>query len=212
MTFIEMAAAAGESGTWAGVAVAFIVGVGGLIVGIVGLVKAHQAKQEAKEANRIATAANAISVAANSLSEEANQISRQSAMRSAEEHDVDWDCNWLEPGTYVVSNSGRDTATKVRVLVTVDDETVTAEAAEVGHLGEIVLMFPRALTAWREEEAERLAFAQHARTGPRLTAPVMNLSPLFGNDHQIRDRILWTTELGTPRLHDESANLQSLEP
>ena len=62
-----------------------------------------------------------------------------SAMRSAEEHDVDWDCNWLEPGTYVVSNSGRDTATKVRVRVTVDDETVTAEAAEVGHLGEIVL-------------------------------------------------------------------------
>ena len=205
MTIMEATAAASDAGTWTGVLVSLAIGLGGLVVGVVGLVKAHHAQQAAEAANGIATAANAIS-------EEANEISRQIALRSTEEHDVDWECNWQEPCIYVVKNTGRDSATNVRVRVTVDNETVTVEAADVGHLSEVALTFPRALAAWREEESERLAFENRARTGPRLTAPMLSLSPLFGNDHHIRDRILWNTELGSPRIHDESAVLRSLEP
>jgi hypothetical protein len=211
MTTIEMTAFSGEQGTWAGVVVAFIVGIGGLVVGVISLTKAHQAKRAAERANDIASAANTISVAANLLSEEANQISRQNALLSAEEHDVDWQCDWIEPGLYVATNGGRDTATQVRIQVTVDDETVTAESTFVHHLGKIVLEFPRALESWKEEEEARLSFERQARNGPRLTSPVSIFPPLSSNIHSIRNRILWKTKLGTPKSYIKSF-LSSLEP
>jgi hypothetical protein len=199
--------------TAAGVIVAAVFGISGFVVGLVGLHHANKAKQAAASANRIAKDANSISKSANTLSTEANSIAREAndiaragEVRAIEQHDVTWDCDWKSPGIYAVRNEGRQSAYKVWIQITVGNETEEA-SLDVVEGGQTVLVeMPKSKLIWeadyRDEEERR-------RTKPRSTGllgaiDISNLSvPAFKYLH-VRDRVLWRTELGTPREHDKS--------
>jgi len=215
MTPEEVTAAA----TVAGVAVASAFGLTGFIVGLVSLHHARKAKEAATAANLIAKDSNAIARGANSLSEEsntiareANDIARTSDSRAKEQHDVTWDCDWEKPGLYAVRNEGKDLALEVRIQITVDDELkeVTLDRVEGGQT--ILLEMPNSKAAWElEHRAENERAKPRPRQSglfgdfdiPRIDMPIMNY-------HYIRDRVLWRTEMGTPKKHDKSHNLGSL--
>ena len=135
--------------TWVAAIGGVAFGLTGLIVGWVSLVRSGKATEAAANANLVAKDANRISKDANSLSSEANDIAREAndlvdagSLRAVEQHDVTWECRWERPGIYIVRNEGKDTATNVRVVVTVDDETVEATREQVAG-GEFVhLKFP----------------------------------------------------------------------
>lgn len=61
------------------------------------------------------------------------------------------------------------------------------------------------------------AIAGRAAVRQRSTAlpgamEIPNLAVPAFNYHYVRDRVLWRTELGTPREHDKSFNLGSVGP
>ena len=194
--------ATSDASTWIGVWSAIGIGLGSLAVGTIGLVKAHQAKGAADEANRIA-------VRANDIAGEANDIAKRGELRQSEKHDVDWDCGWRKPGIYVLTNAGRDVALNVRIRITVAGVTEAADVKRVEPAGEVILEIPNALALWRTDEAERETFerGRKAQSGVygSFIVPPMSLG------HAIRDYVMWTTELDTPKYHDESYR-SSLEP
>lgn len=198
------------AGTWAGVIVALVVGIGGLIVGIVGLNQAKHARSSAAEANRIANVANGIAEKANSLAREANEISSRAAERAVEQHDVDWDCTWHDVGMYAVTNNGRDTAFDVRIVITVDDELEHAEVTQVAPGQRILLEMPRAAEAWRAEKAERDARASRRPAGAFGSFPTFEMPEI--SSHFIRERILWRTGAGSPRVHDQTSTFSPIGP
>lgn len=204
-----------------GVIVAGLFGITGFIVGLVGLHHAKQAKEAAaganliaKDANTIAKGANTLSTEANTIAREANDIARASEVRATEQHDVTWDCNWKSPGLYAVRNEGKQTAHKVWIQITVGDEVeeVSLDLVEGGKT--VLLKMPKSKAIWeteqREEEERRRPRQRSSGLLGAIDIPGIAV-PAF-NYHYMRDRILWRTELGTPREHDKSFNMGSVGP
>lgn len=204
-----------------GVIIAGLFGITGFIVGLVGLHHAKQAKEAAaganliaKDANTIANGANTLSTEANTIAREANDIVRGSEVRASEQHDVTWDCNWKSPGLYAVRNEGKQTAYNVRIQVTVGDEVEEASLDLVEGGKTILLEMPKSKAIW---EAEQRAEEERRRPRQRSTGlfgglDAPNISVPAFNYHYMRDRILWRTELGTPREYDKSFNMGSVGP
>ena len=216
MTADDIVAAA----TVAGVVVAGLFGITGFVVGLVGLHQARKAKEAAaganiiaKDANWIASNANALSSESNMIAREANEIARASEVRATEQHDVTWECTWRSPGVYAVRNEGKQSAQDVWIQITVDDEIEEANVALVEG-GEVVLLeMPLSKAVW---EAERREDEERSRP-QRVSGPFgsMAIPSLMGPElhwHFNRDRILWRTELGTPKEHDKSYNHGSVGP
>lgn len=188
------------------------------MIGLYGIAQAARAKRLAAAANALAAEANRISKGANTLSEEANrisleanEISRRSDERATETHDVHWECLWESVGSYAVTNLGRDTARAARISITVDDEIKKSGPQDIGPGETVTFEFPIAAATFWEEEAERRRLESQP-SDPRLTRPAMLISPMFGRDHYIRDRILWNTEHGNPEKHDIDSSMCSLSP
>lgn len=121
---------------------------GGLVVGIIGLVQASRARGAAGKAVEAADAANGLSREANTIAREANEISKSSAEKAHERHDVRWDAEFVEDGVLAVQNIGHDTAYKVLVRVTFDQEPqCEADAESVPRDGAVQLE----LSAVREQ-------------------------------------------------------------
>jgi hypothetical protein len=181
-------------------ALPYVVGLGGVLIGVIGLVQARKARAEAATSNKIAREANDISRGANGLAAEANEISRAGSERATERHDVDWETDWHAPGLYRVINTGRDTAHKVRIQVTVDTWVESAELDAVLPNQPVYLEFELARNEYERETAGRAA------------SDSLSILASGAYYHRIRDRITWTTDLGSPREYDETANLSSLGP
>ncbi|MBT2485918.1 MULTISPECIES: hypothetical protein [unclassified Microbacterium] len=206
--------------TVAGVIVAALFGLTGFVVGLVSLNHARKARESAaganliaKDSNIIAVNANALSSEANTIAREANDLARLSDVRATEQHDVTWDCSWRAPGVYAVRNEGKQAAHRVWIQITIDDEVEEANL-EVVEGGETVLLeMPNAKAAWDAEKRAEEERRQPRRSGgilgginvPSFAMPAMNY-------HFNRDRILWRTELGTPKEHDKSFNMGSVGP
>lgn len=94
-------------------------------VAIVGWIFAGLAHSKAKEANKIAKSAveeamkaNEIAEDANKLSEDANTLVKRQVLQQADPSHVEWLSEWDEEGLILtVTNTGRDTAHNVSVLV-----------------------------------------------------------------------------------------------
>lgn len=206
--------------TVAGVVVAGLFGVTGFVVGLVGLHHARKAKEAAaganliaKDANEIASNANALSSEANTIAREANEIARASEVRATEQHDVTWECAWRGPGLYAVRNEGKQPARDVWIQITVDDEIAETSVPLVEGGGTVLLEMPKSKAVW---EAERREDEERSRP-KRVNGPFgsMAIPSLMGPElrwHFNRDRILWRTELGTPKEHDRSYNHGSVGP
>jgi hypothetical protein len=207
--------------TVAGVIVAGLFGITGFVVGLVGLHQANMAKEAAaganliaKDANSIAKGANTLSTEANTIAREANDIARAGEVRATEQHDVTWDCNWESPGVYAVRNEGKQTAHNVWIQITVGDEIEEASLDLVEGGQTVLLELPKSKLVWEAEQREE---EEHRRPKQRSTGLLgaMEIPILAGpafNYHYVRDRVLWRTELGTPREHDKSFNLGSVGP
>lgn len=213
------AATSAAAAAWVAAGAAILFGLTGFVVGIVGNVRAGKATSAAaganliaKDANKIAKGANDLAIQANTLSSESNSIAREANdiahaghRRTIEQHDVTWDCNWRAAAVYAVRNEGKDTATSVRIAITVDDETVEVNRDSMAGGEEVLLKFPGAyasLQRERREEEEREVRARNA---------LIVLPPIFPR-HVIRDRVLWRTELGTPKEYDKTFPNCGLEP
>jgi len=207
--------------TVVGVIVSALFGITGVIVGSVGLHHANRAKEAAaganliaKDANTIARGANTLSTEANSIAREANDIARASEVRATEQNDVTWDCNWKSPGLYAVRNEGKQSAHNVWIQITVGGEIEEASLDLVKGGQTVLLEMPKSKLIWeaekrQEEESRRPRQRNSGLLGamdiPNIAVPVFNY-------HYVRDRVLWRTELGTPREHDKSLNLGSVGP
>ncbi|AXA95284.1 hypothetical protein [Microbacterium sp. PM5] len=206
--------------TVVGVVIAGLFGVTGFVVGLIGLHHANKAKEAAaganliaKDANSIATRANTLSTEANSIAREANEIARASEVRATEQHDVTWDCDWKSPGLYAVRNEGKQTAHKVWIQITVGDEVEEASLDVIEGGQTVLLEMPKSRAIWEaEQRAEQERQRPKHTSGPFGGFSTPNLSVPALNYHYVRDRILWRTELGTPREHDKSFNLGSVGP
>ena len=207
--------------TIAGVIVAALFGISGFVVGLVGLHHANKAKEAAaganliaKDANSIAKGANTLSTEANTIAREANDIARASEVRATEQHDVTWDCNWKSPGMYAVRNEGKQSAHNVWIQITVGDEVEEASVDLVEGGQTVLLEMPKSKLIWeaekRDEEERRRP--KQRNTGLLGAMNMPNISVPAFNYHYVRDRVLWRTELGTPREHDKSFNLGSVGP
>ena len=207
--------------TIAGVVVAALFGVSGFVVGLVGLHHANKAKETAaganliaKDANSIAKGANTLSTEANTIAREANDIARASEVRATEQHDVTWDCDWKSPGLYAVRNEGKQSAHNVWIQITVGREVEEASLDVIEGGQTVLLEMPKSKLVWeaeRRDEEERRRPKQR-RTGLLGAMDIPNLAVPALNYHYVRDRVLWRTELGTPREHDKSSNLGSVGP
>lgn len=207
--------------TVAGVIVAGLFGITGFIVGLVGLRHANQAKEAAaganliaKDANSIAKGANTLSTEANTIAREANDIARASEVRATEQHDVTWDCNWKSPGMYAVRNEGKQSAHNVWIQITVGDEIEEASLDLVQGGQTILLEMPKSKMIWEGEQREEDERRRPNRrsTGLLGAMDIPNLAIPAFNYHYVRDRVLWRTELGTPREHDKSYPMGSVGP
>jgi hypothetical protein len=207
--------------TVVGVVVAGLFGISGLVVGLVGLHHANKAKEAAaganliaKDANSIAKGANTLSNEANTIAREANEIARAGEVRATEQHDVTWDCNWKSPGLYAVRNEGKQSAHNVWIQITVGNEVEEASLDLVEGGKTVLLEMPKSKHVWEAEkrdEDERRRPKQR-NTGLLGAIDIPNIAVPAFNYHYVRDRVLWRTELGTPREHDKSFNLGSIGP
>jgi hypothetical protein len=215
----DAAAAASALAAWAAAAVSILFGAVGVVLALRSNSIANKATKAAndalklsRESNTIAVDANDISTRANGLAQEANDISRDSRDRAAERNDVDWVGFWREPGVYLVRNDGQDGARAVRAAITVDEEVVVGEAAQLAAGDELVLLFPRALAAYDNERRQRERAESDDRAGPRFAMPGTSLGAMFGIDHFIGKRITWQTDLGTHHVFEETFGMNSLAP
>lgn len=210
--------------TWIASAAATVFGVLGFFVGLAGLRHARQAKEAAASANLIAKDSNAIATRANTLSHESNDIAREANQfakfeesRATEQHDVTWDCRWVKPGVYAVKNEGKDDALRVQIQITVDDEIVEADFDAIAGGKTILLDLPRSRAVWEAEQAAEVAERRRREAAQRpfgtlgILGEGINMFPSIPT-HFIRDRVLWRTVLGTPKVHDESSGMNSLAP
>lgn len=161
-----------------------------------------------------AKGANTLSTEANTIAREANDIARASEVRATEQHDVTWDCNWKSPGMYAVRNEGKQSAHNVWIQITVGDEVEEASVDLVEGGQTVLLEMPKSKLIWeaekRDEEERRRP--KQRNTGLLGAMNMPNISVPAFNYHFVRDRVLWRTELGTPREHDKSFNLGSVGP
>lgn len=217
MTTDEIVAVA----TVAGVIVAALFGISGFVVGLVGLHHANKAKEAAaganliaKDANSIAKGANMLSTEANTIAREANEIARAGEVRATEQHDVTWDCNWKSPGIYAVRNEGKQSAYRVWIQITVGNE-IEETSLDVVEGGQTVLLeMPRSKLIW---EAAHRAEEERRRPKPRGSGllgaiDIPNLRVPAFNYQYIRERVLWRTELGTPKEHDKGYLMGAVGP
>ncbi len=207
--------------TVAGVIVAALFGISGFVVGLVGLHHANKAKEAAtganfiaKDANSIAKGANTLSTEANTIAREATDIARAGEVRATEQHDVTWDCDWKSPGMYAVRNEGKQSAYKVWIQITVGNEIEEASLDVVEGGQTVLLEMPKSKLIWEaehrdEEERRRL---KRRSTGLLGAIDIPNLSVPAFNYHYVRDRVLWRTELGTPREHDKGYPMGTVGP
>lgn len=207
--------------TVAGVVVAALFGISGFVVGLVGLRHANKAKEAAananliaKDANNIATGANTLSTEANTIAREANDIARAGEVRATEQHDVTWDCDWKSPGMYAVRNGGKQSAYKVWIQVTVGNEIEEASLDVVEGGQTVLLEMPKSKLIWEEEQRVE---EERRRPKPRSTGLLGAIDipkipvPAF-NYHYVRNRVLWRTELGTPREYDKGYPMGTAGP
>jgi hypothetical protein len=187
--------------------VALIFGSLGFVTGGIGLIVAYLARVDARKANEIAAAANRISEEANGLSHEANEISRSSAARESERHDAKWEGRWIRPGVYALRNVGTSTTHAGRVTVTVDreEQTETFDVLEAGK--DLEFEFPGAARTYAEEQREEREHERRRSEArrPRQSSIMSSFAvepfepPRLPATHGIWTRVVWETELGTPK-------------
>ncbi|MEV0604713.1 hypothetical protein AB0I82_36195 [Streptomyces sp. NPDC050315] len=174
---------------------------------------AVHANETSAESNEIARAANDIATAANRLAEDANALAHQQNQRDVEQHDVHWEGDWVEPGRYRLITNGEDAAFDVAAVVTVDDEEKRVTQARVAPGEPILLDFPEARRAYEAEQRE-YAEAQARRRRSTASWPYQPTYDVAGDmrrrSHFIGERILWSTELGTPKEHQNTQPLALL--
>jgi hypothetical protein len=160
---------------------------------------AGDSKNLAGEANNLARESNTIAVDARQLAEEANTYSHRAEARETERHDVHWDGEWEQPGTYVITKRGDDQAHDVKATVTADGEEVIVTADLLTDDGAILVFeFPNVAAAFRAEVRER------ARRPP---AP-FGMGQTWGlHAHFVTERVVWTTRLNAPQLHTSDRSL-----
>ncbi|MDF3309799.1 hypothetical protein P3H15_32795 [Rhodococcus sp. T2V] len=167
---------------------------------------AQRGEQLGTEANELARQSNGIAIDARQLAEEANTFSKRSELRETELHDVVWEGQWEEPGSYVLVNSGEHEALNVRATVDVDGEKMTIDAGVVGEGGRLTFLFPRARQEFSREVARKRQQEIDARRAPFGFVP----TTFEQYSHTITERVLWQTQLGNPRTHEVTHKLAAL--
>lgn len=172
--------------------------------------KAHQVAERGEQlstkANDLATESNGIAVDARQLAEEANTLSKRAEFRETELHDVQWEGDWEEPGTYVLTNTGEHEAFDVTATVEVDGEKQKIWVASVGEGGRLTFAFPGA----RQEFAQEVAKKRRRELEAARSQWGIAGSGFEEYCHTITERVLWKTQLGNPRTHDSTNNLAAL--
>ena len=110
---------------WVGVAVTFVVGVGGWVTAGIANARAKAANVEAAKSNAIAVGAvekaeqaNRIAADANRLSEDANALVGRSVAAQTEDWHVDWWAEWnAASASLELKNRGRDAARDASVTI-----------------------------------------------------------------------------------------------
>lgn len=198
-----------------------ILGIGGLAAGAVScitaigaLVYAHKANTKSNKSNTLATEANDLATEANDLAKgsntialDARKIALHAEARETETHDVYWEGDWQQPGIYVLTKRGNDGANDVKATVSTrggSSEPVTAEC--VRDDGDtLVFEFPTVRAEFEHEDAQRSRMRHISRNTPGgFVQPPLRL--WFVDEH-----ITWTTNLGTPKRHDETDKRTNLD-
>lgn len=187
-------------GAYIGAGASLLVGIGGIIAAGIANSRAKMANKHAEDANKIAADAltqaaesNKIAKDANALSEEANSISRSNAAKQFDPSHVDWAVKWdTETAILHVTNSGRDTAHGVSVLVQGDEIDDLIEREEpVPRNEHIEIPFPQIAENRKNHQIEA---ARHYRA--MVNAGYFTVREEFECPLVIDVR--WTSDLGNP--------------
>lgn len=175
--------------------------------------KAHQVAERGEQlstkANDLAAESNGIAVDARQLAEEANTLSKRAEFRETELHDAQWEGDWEEPGSYVLTKTGQHEAFEVTATVEVDGVKETIAAGSVSEGGKLTFSFPRARQQFAQEVREkrqrdlRAAESPYGRFGIGSTG-------MEERCHTITERVLWKTQLGNPQTHETTNHFAAL--
>lgn len=200
-----------------------VLSVGGCVFGAIGAIAAavalyyaHLAKRASGQSNDLAEGSNTIALDARRIALEANEYSRRAEDRDTERHDVYWEGGWIAKGVYRLYKRGDDAAHDIVATVTVDreEQTATGPLLREEHSW-LDFHFPgaaaqRDLEAAEDAEAKRRDATDEEKARQRgwpLAAVGLSRPPV--RFEAITERVVWTTDRGTPKTHtDESRGLR----
>lgn len=115
---------------------------------------------------------------------------------------------------YAVRNEGKQSAYKVWIQITVGDEIEEANLDVIEGGQTVLLEMPRSKLIWEAEQRKETESRRPKPRSARLLGAIdiPNFSVPAFNYHYVRDRVLWRTELGTPREHDKEYSMGSVGP
>lgn len=183
---------------------ALIIGGIGAVVGVIALVYAHAAFRGGKDATKLAAEANHLAKDPNSVAHdarriamEANGYSHRAEQRETKRHDVYWEGDWVEPGTYLLIKRGDDPAHNAKATVSYEGNEVSQSAAVIEEDGTgFEFVFPAAVADFEREVAERAEPKSLPFGIPDVEYPKY---------HSTTERVEWTTPRGRPKLHAPQA-------
>lgn len=188
---------------WAGIAAAVVFGV---VAWLQGRSASRGAKSAGEKAERLEQRFTALTgdveaikgaaVETRQLAEDANVISRGALMGVQESHDVEWQGNW-EGDAYVLTNTGRDEALKVRGSVAIDELERRFDVEHVWPGDEIRLDFAEVVRKHAEEARE-----QRARD---RGSPFPAYNPTWMSAPFVWIRVLWKSEGGVAHEYSPKA-------
>lgn len=173
--------------------------------------KADTANQLSTDANVIAEDSKRIAIDSRVIGEEALAVAQRSDLRQSDTSNIHWECDWEEPGVYLVSNRGDDEARDVRIILTVDEEKIRSDHKTIPGGGSVKIECPQAKATYMREIRAYRAKVREYQTNPlRNRFPIPEPTPFEYQFHSIHERIDWVTQADNSRVHDESYSMSYL--
>lgn len=166
--------------------------------------KAETANQLSAEANVIAEDSKSIAVDSRKIGEEALAVAQRSELRQSDTSNIHWECDWEEPGIYLITNRGDDEALDVRIILTVDEEKIRSDHESIPGGSSVKIECPQARATYLQEVRAHRAKIRDYQSNPMRNRMYIPEPTTFEYQfHSIHERIDWSTQAGNARFHDE---------
>ncbi|MGP9782579.1 hypothetical protein ACT3UQ_08975 [Glutamicibacter sp. AOP12-B1-11] len=167
--------------------------------------KANTANQLSTDANIIAEDSKRIAIDSREIGKEALTVAQRADLRQSDTSNIHWECDWEEPGIYVITNRGDDEARDVRIILTVDEEKIRSDHKTIPGGSNVKIECPQARATYLREIRAHRAKIRDYQTNPLRNRMYISEPTTFEYQlHSIHERIDWSTQAGNARVHDES--------